>query len=395
VVLGIVAGALAVLLWRVRRTSRRDRRLLASVAAALGSPAGTGRLDVEVTHLRRRLETTENDRDLVVATLTGADLGILISDDDGEVLFANPAAEQYLGARHGKAVAQVRVRQLIQQVIATGSPAAIELNLYTPVRRVLRLRALPVADGGTGAGIYIEDLTEGRRIDAMRRDFVANVSHELKTPLGALAVLAEALRDTADPVVAKRLTDRLGAEAARMARLVDDILDLSEIESSRARHEPLDLREVVAAGREAMALRAADAGVVVAVEPCDDPLEVVGDRQQLVSAVANLVENAIKYSVVMPDHGEPPTVWLRTRIDGDDAVVEVQDEGIGIAERHQQRIFERFYRVDRARSRETGGTGLGLSIVRNVVRNHAGTVTVTSKEGVGSTFTMRLPLRGV
>jgi two-component system sensor histidine kinase SenX3 len=239
--------------------------------------------------------------------------------------------------------------------------------------------------------VRIDDVTEQERVEAMRRDFVANVSHELKTPVGALSVLAEALVDAGDEATRERLAVRLRLEATRLAAIVDDILDLSLVESEDAVNAPVDLADVIAAASERAAVVAEDAGIEVVVEAPDPPVVVRADRRQLVSAVSNLLDNAIKYSAFRADGGGGATVWVRGRRDGGDAVLEVEDRGIGIPEDHQDRIFERFYRVDRARSRLSGGTGLGLAIVRHVALNHGGTVELDSTPGLGSIFRLRLP----
>ncbi len=223
-----------------------------------------------------------------------------------------------------------------------------------------------------GAVATIRDVSERMRTDAMRTDFVTNISHELKTPVGAVAVLAEALMDEDDPDVVHRLADHLVDESHRAVRTIDDLLKLSQIESTRPGDTAVDLTAVV---RAAIARgRAVDAGRGVEITALDmpDELWIRGDERQLVSAVGNLVENAVKYSA--PGDG----VQVRTRADDVAIEVMVADQGVGIPTRDLDRIFERFYRVDKARSRETGGTGLGLSIVRHVATNHGGDVLVSS-----------------
>jgi len=219
----------------------------------------------------------------------------------------------------------------------------------------------------------------------MRSDFVTNISHELKTPVGAVAVLAEALVDESDPSVIQRLSEHLVEEAHRAVQTIDDLLKLSEIESTRPGDDIIDLRNVV---QSAVARgRAVDGGRGVEISSTEtvDQVLLRGDERQLVSAVGNLVENAVKYS-----HAGD-VVEVCTHVDADAVEVTVADRGIGIPTRDLGRVFERFYRVDKARSRDTGGTGLGLSIVRHVATNHGGEVLVTSQEGEGSTFVLRLP----
>ena len=233
--------------------------------------------------------------------------------------------------------------------------------------------------------MLVDDVSELRRLEAVRRDFVANLSHELKTPLGALSLLAETLDGEEDPEVVARLTARVGAEATRFARIVDDLLDLSRIEAGgMGPLVPVPLSALIEEAVEGFLAQAAARDIVLKVAPLDRDLLVLANRRDAVSAIANLVDNAIKYS-------EPGgTVWVGEERRGARACVLVRDEGIGISGRDQERIFERFYRVDRARSRSTGGTGLGLAIVRHVAAYHGGEVSVQSVEGEGSTFTLCL-----
>nr|WP_231127235.1 ATP-binding protein [Motilibacter aurantiacus] len=235
--------------------------------------------------------------------------------------------------------------------------------------------------------LLVEDRTEARRVDAVRRDFVANVSHELKTPVGALILLAEAVQGASDdPEAVRRFSARMQVEATRLSQLVQELLDLSRLQSADplAHARRVDIDDVVI---EAVDLchTAADAKRITLVTGGESGLHVLGDAPQLVMAVRNLVDNAVTYSPA----GTRVAVTTRRA----DSLVEltVTDQGIGIPERDIERIFERFYRVDQARSRATGGTGLGLSIVKHVANNHGGDVTVWSEEGSGSTFTIRLP----
>jgi two-component system sensor histidine kinase SenX3 len=219
----------------------------------------------------------------------------------------------------------------------------------------------------------------------MRRDFVSNISHELKTPIGALGLLSETLLDEDDPEVSRRLVERVAGETERIANTVDDLLVLSRLEADEPPvREPVDVHLLLAEALARMQPAADRAGIALEVHEPRGRLDVLGDRRQLVSALVNLLDNAVKYS----DGG---SVVVRARTDGPVVKIEVDDSGIGIPARDLDRVFERFYRVDQARSRQTGGTGLGLSIVRHVVDNHEGEVLVESRPGRGSTFTLRLP----
>ena len=312
--------------------------------------------------------------------------GVVVWDEEGREVVRNGAAAAFVGARHGDALVESAVRDGLRAALA-GEPASRELELFGPPRRALVLSTVPVSDGDRllGAVAVIEDVSERRRLEAVRRDFVANISHELKTPVGALGLLAETLGAEDDPVVARRLADRMTNEAFRVARTIDDLLDLSRIEAEPpAEEEVAAVHLVVSEAVERVAPVGRSRHIQLDVEVPKRHV-VRGDRRQLVSAVANLLENACKYS----DTGS--TVSVRSRSDGTWVEVDVSDAGIGIPEKDLERVFERFYRVDRARSRETGGTGLGLAIVRHVAGNHGGEVRVRSREGEGSVFTLRLP----
>jgi len=258
------------------------------------------------------------------------------------------------------------------------------IELFGPPSRVVLVAAYPIDEGGALA--TIEDITERSRLDAVRTDFVANISHELKTPVGALAVLAEALADETEPEVIRRLSLKMVEESIRAGRTIDDLLELSRIElGGEAIKEAVAVGLVIAEAVDRVRTLADRRGVVLRVVEPGDRMKVLGDRRQIVSALGNLVENAIKYS----ESGKLVEVSAST--DGLNVDMRVRDEGMGIPTRDLDRIFERFYRVDRARSRETGGTGLGLAIVRHVATNHGGDVLVSSVEGEGSTFTLRIP----
>jgi two-component system sensor histidine kinase SenX3 len=358
-VLGVVAGA-GVARW----TSRR---------AAGSTPVGG----------ERRGDPSE-DADMA-ATLREAvehlEIGVLVTDASGRTAYRNAAAQAYRGTHVG-----ILVDDQIAEVVAatrTGGRTSDLVQLQGPPKLWLEISAEPVPSGG--AVVTIRDVSERVRTDAMRTDFVTNISHELKTPVGAVAVLAEALIDESDPAVVQRLSDHLVDEAHRAVRTIDDLLKLSEIESRRPGDEIVDLNAVVE-GAIARG-RAVDGGRGVEITLLDVPagLRIRGDELQLASAIGNLVENAVKYS-----HAGG-TVQVRVRVDETAVEVMVADQGVGIPARDLDRVFERFYRVDKARSRETGGTGLGLSIVRHVATNHGGDVLVSSQEGEGSTFVLRLP----
>jgi two-component system sensor histidine kinase SenX3 len=318
--------------------------------------------------------------------------GVIVCDGLGDIVFRNATAERHLGLSSDAVLAEQAVGDALLLALQGDYPERT-LDLFSPTQRKLIIRAFPLVGLGQpdGAVAIVQDASDRHRLEAIRRDFVANVSHELKTPVGALSLLAETLVGEEDPEVVDRLAKRVAAEAERLGRIIDDLLDLSRIEANETpRQEMVPLTVIV--GQAVELLRAVAATSEVQLDVDDPPrhLAVPGDRRDLVSAVSNLVDNAIKYS----ERGSLVQVRVRPEVEG--AVeIAVIDQGVGIPARDMERIFERFYRVDRARSRLTGGTGLGLSIVRHVAVNHSGSVRVESREGEGSVFTLRLPARRV
>ncbi len=313
--------------------------------------------------------------------------GAVVLDGRDRVVLANRTAEDLKLVR-GRALAIPALGRLVADLRSTGRPAEVELDMPGgPDLAAVRVRA--ALAGTTGhAVLLIDDITEARRVEAVRRDFVANVSHELKTPVGALALLAEAIHDgEGDAETVRRFAGRMVHEAGRLSRLVQELIDLSRLQGAEARPAATVVRidRVVREAVDRSRLRADTKQITVSAES-DVALEVLGDENQLVTAIGNLLDNAIAYSA-------PGTrVALGVRRRSDVVEVTVTDEGIGIAHDDLERIFERFYRADPARSRETGGTGLGLAIVKHIASNHGGRVTVWSVEGTGSTFTLHLPL---
>ena len=398
IVLAVVAGAASIIACWLFVSNRRHATAVANALSRIGGPTSGNRhrsadLEGALQRLERSTAAAQKERSQLAGAVHAAPVGIVVTDDAGLVVTANPAAARYLGGQRGQASAELRIREAIDKAILGRRAVENEVELYTPVRTILQVIAIPLDFGVASAGCvaFIDDVSEERRVAAMRRDFIANVGHELKTPLGALAVLAETLASgiEGDPASA-RLAERLQAESNRLSRLIGDILDLSQAEALAAHDEPVTVVDVVDGAIRDVSDVAASRGVVLEVEPVDSALRVAGDVRQLRTMVSNLVENAIKYSFEKTE-GASPKVVVAAVAQDDQVVIEVVDEGIGIPEAHIERIFERFYRVDRARSRETGGTGLGLSIVRHVARNHHGDVSVESVEGEGSTFRVSLP----
>ena len=325
----------------------------------------------------------ENTSSLIRTALDSLTVGVVVASAKGEVLFRNRVASGMTGALHADVLVDEAVDVHLRGALS-GEHRRQVIDLFGPPSRVVLVAAYPIDEGGALA--TIEDITERSRLDAVRTDFVANISHELKTPVGALAVLAEALADETEPEVIRRLSLKMVEESIRAGRTIDDLLELSRIElGGEAIKEAVAVGLVIAEAVDRVRTLADRRGVVLRVVEPGERLKVLGDRRQIVSALGNLVENAIKYS----ESGKLVEVSAST--DGLSVDMRVRDEGMGIPSRDLDRIFERFYRVDRARSRETGGTGLGLAIVRHVANNHGGDVLVSSVEGEGSTFTLRIP----
>ena len=326
--------------------------------------------------------------------------GAVIVDAAGEVVLANAAAKSMAVVRAGRlSVPDLRSLVSACQEDRESRQAIVDLpggRLGRGPLAVLVQAAL-LDDEERHVALLIEDVTESRRLEAVRRDFVANVSHELKTPVGALTLLAEAVADAADePAEVRRFAARMQHEGSRLGRLVTELIELSRLQGA----EPLPDAKVVSVERvvtEAVdrARLAADQAGITVVSGGERGLAVRGSEGQLITALVNLVDNAIAYSPA----GTRVAVGMRRRAgadgeSGDSVEISVSDQGIGIAETDLERVFERFYRADPARSRATGGTGLGLAIVKHIASNHGGSVSVWSVEGSGSTFTVRLPAAG-
>jgi two-component system sensor histidine kinase SenX3 len=331
------------------------------------------------------VQPTENIESLLLIrdAVNSLSVGVVVVGTDGKVIFRNKLAESVTGVIHSDVLVEEVVEQHLS-VALSGETKRQVLDLFGPPRKVFAVSATPLAIGGAVA--MTEDITERYLVDAVRTDFVANISHELKTPVGALAVLAEALSQEDDLEIIHRLSEKMVDEAIRVGRTIDDLLELSRIEfGGEAVKDEVDAAVILTESISRAAPLAALHSIKIAMAELSTPLKVVGDRRQLVSAIGNLVENAVKYS----ESGS--SVEVSARPDGDSVEFAVTDFGLGIPARDLDRVFERFYRVDRARSRDTGGTGLGLAIVRHVANNHGGDVSVTSIEGEGSTFSLKIP----
>jgi two-component system sensor histidine kinase SenX3 len=338
---------------------------------------------------RRAVRTAERAADLehrlavMGEVLDALPVGVLVYDEEGNDVVRNRRAASPVGEVQVDVLVIKALDALVANARDVGERVNETLELHGPPARSFELHAEPLASGGV-LGV-MEDASERRRLDAVRRDFVANVNHELRTPIGALGVLAEALEGESDPDVVNRLVTRMSIEVERARGLIEDVLDLSKIEAAgRTESRLVAVAEVVELAVQRVQALAERQGVTVKVGDVA-PATVLGDRAELTSALSNLLVNAVKYS-------EPASsVEVSTTASRGTVDVVVRDHGIGIPAKDLHRVFERFYRVDRARDRRTGGSGLGLAIVRHVAANHGGEVTVESVEGEGSTFTLRLP----
>ncbi|QKW08252.1 two-component sensor histidine kinase [Streptomyces sp. NA04227] len=338
----------------------------------------------------------------------------VVLDEADSVVKASSAAYA-LGLVRGGKLAVDPMLQMARDTRRDGEIRQVELDL--PRRGTGRGEALAVSARVAPLGsrlvlLLVEDLTEARRIEAVRRDFVANVSHELKTPVGALSLLSEAVMDASDdPEAVERFAGRMQIEATRLTNLVQELIDLSRVQNDDPLEdaEPVRVDELVTEAMDRCRHQAGTKHITMAASVGGGPegtlddndgerrsggsdLHVWGHRGQLAAALGNLVENAVNYSPARTRVG----IAARTVVvNGSENIeISVTDQGIGISDRDKERIFERFYRVDPARSRATGGTGLGLAIVKHVAASHGGEVTVWSSEGQGSTFTLRLPVAG-
>ena len=332
----------------------------------------------------------------IASVLSVLSSSAVVVDSNDRVLRASSAARAF-GLVKGDRLMVTELAALARQVRRDGEIREGEFEVPVPqwggrtTSFAVRVAPLGGAVGGGGLVLVLaEDQTESRRVDEVKRDFVANTSHELKTPVGALALLAETIEDAADDAEAvRRFASKMRQEAQRLTNLVQDLITLSRIQAVEPVPDPrpVALDTVVAEAVDRCRMRANARGITLA-SVGSRGLSVLGDEDLLVTALRNLLENAVAYSP------EKTRVVITTRKTPEGhAELSVADQGIGIPERDLERIFERFYRVDPARSRATGGTGLGLAIVKHVMAAHNGKVTVRSVEGAGSTFTLYIPLR--
>ena len=352
--------------------------------------------------LEERLDIITQDRGKLLAVLSGMVEGVVAVDRDMRVLHLNASAERILGVDSSDSIGEPiwdvtnfkKVSETIDRAMREMKEVTDEISLHLDAReRIVELHAAPLGaqdPDPSGVVLVLHDVTELRRLETVRQDFVANVSHELKTPITAIRGLVETVLDDGDmPAdIRSRFLTKVQDQSMRLSLLVTDLLTLSRLESGDGvlQKDTLDLRRIVQGSVRNLQSTADAKRVSLGVEIPDTPVNVPGDWDALELVVNNLLDNALKYT---PPAG---SVRVRLRAEADEAFITIEDSGIGIDPKHHDRIFERFYRVDKARSRELGGTGLGLSIVKHVCKVHGGAVAVRSAPGQGATFTVRLPL---
>jgi two-component system phosphate regulon sensor histidine kinase PhoR len=361
-------------------------------------------LNTMTVQLREQFTTITNDRNKMAAILSGMVEGVIAIDTEERIVHINDAAERILSLSGeestGKRIWEAtRVREVCEALNGAMRDEHVtvgEARIAAPQQeQVIQLIATPLrgaSDTLAGALVVLHDVSELRQLETIRRDFIANISHELKTPLAAIRGLIETLIDDKqmDEETHERFLKKVSTQSTRLNTLVSDLLTISRLESDEATKDfhPLDFREPLSESLRTLKPVAESKRLTLEHAMPEMPVEIIGDNEALREVVDNLVGNAVKYT---PSGGH---VRVDLRIEDKLAVLEVVDDGIGIAVADQGRIFERFYRVDKARSRELGGTGLGLSIVKHVALSHGGNVSLRSAPGKGSSFRVQIPLSG-
>ncbi|MDA8020459.1 MAG: cell wall metabolism sensor histidine kinase WalK [Thermoanaerobaculia bacterium] len=364
----------------------------------LGKLAGA--FNAMYRELQGSIAAMSADRNKLMAILRSMVEGVVAVDRDERIMHMNQVAAELLDVDADAVLSHPiwevarlhEITDVLSEVMASESPVHRVVRRPGDPDRILELHGSPLVtdDGLAGAVLVLDDVTQLRRLETMRRDFVGNVSHELKTPLTAIRGMVETILDDpdADPALRERFLGRVLAQADRMSNLVSDLLSLSRLQSDSSVLEliPLDLRQPVRESVRALQPVAETKRIDIAAQLPDRLVAVDGEEEALRQAVTNLLDNAIKYSP------EGRSVNVRIREESGFAVIEVEDHGPGIEARHRDRLFERFYRVDKARSRALGGTGLGLAIVKHIALALHGKVSVDSRPGRGSVFRIHLPL---
>lgn len=364
-----------------------------------------GELEEALEQMSNRLAKTfqklETERNRSAAILEGMAEGVLATDAEGKLILANPAITEIFGLSQGnlanrtvrEALRNNEIADLCQQALERGEKIEREITIITPVQRTFAAAAAPLRVGKderlSGAVLVLHDITELKRLESYRSEFVANVSHELKTPLTAIRNYTEALLDGAltDPQRNLEFLRKLDKHALNLSSLIDDLLEVSRLENKRelGAFLPVDLKKVIGRAVETVEGKIKKKKIALRLKCEGEEQRVMGIEEHLYRALLNLIDNAVNYT---NDGGE---IEISCRRQAGEVILAVRDTGIGIPAVHLPRLFERFYRVDQARSRDLGGTGLGLAIVKHVVQLHQGSVAVESVEGEGSTFTIKLP----
>jgi len=354
-------------------------------------------LDRLADNLRGTVQNLASERDRLAGILETMAEGVLLTDSNGRVVLANAALRmmvgstgQLVGRAPIEAIRNDELAELIASVAAKQSPETGEVELVGIVPRRVLVRAAPLAlRGSHGVVAVLSDVTELRRLESLRRDFVANVSHELRTPIAAIRAAAETLEGGAidDPTVARDFTGMISRHSERLHTLVEDLLQLSRIEAHKLdlHQSPIPVKDLLEHLINLYALSAERWGVRLRLGSCPPDLALFSDRRALEQILSNLIDNGIKYA------GRGAFLTLLADVTDERIILSVRDTGPGISPRHLPRLFERFYRVDRGRSRDVGGTGLGLSIVKHLTEALGGSVDVESDVGAGASFNVRFP----
>lgn len=351
--------------------------------------------------LKNNLDDIVLEKNRIQAILSSMADGVIAMDAWGRVILLNPVVEELfkitLAASRGKNILRVirnnELEKILNQALETGRTMQKQIQILTPEPRIFQVHVTPLQNPGADRGgvvAILRDITERKLLEEMRSEFVANVSHELRTPLTSIRGFAETLLDGAleDTGVARRFLKIINVEAERLSRLIDELLNLSRLENHKSvpNLQPLKMEELINRVVAVLQPRATEKQLTIKVEvPENFPL-VQADPDMIYQVLINLIDNAVSYT---QSGGE---IKISASAGRDEVKVDVQDNGIGIPAESLPRVFERFYRVDKARSREQGGTGLGLSIVKHIIDAHHGSVQVESEVGVGSTFSFVLPL---
>ena len=364
-----------------------------------------GDLARSINYMARQLKSNLDDvvaeKNRIQAILSSMADGVIALDGWGRVILINPVVEEIFGISfancRGKNILRVirnnELERILNQALETDQGIEKQVRILMPEPRFFRVHVTPLKGAGrerAGVVALLRDITERKRLEEMRSDFVANVSHELRTPLTSIRGFSETLLDGAleEPAVARQFLGIINAEAERLTRLIDELLNLSKIESHESvlQKQPVELAPLIERTIAIFQPRAGEKDIAIQLAIAGDIPPVQGDPDMLSRVLINLIDNAVSYT--------PAAGWIlvRATASAGEVKVDVQDNGIGIPPESLPRLFERFYRVDKARSREQGGTGLGLSIVKHIVEAHGGTVQVKSKVGEGSTFSFILPL---